>query len=63
MISASVSILAGTVTLTGADGVAATLLPTGFSVTYSAEINGTLTPPINVITQAASRAVISYTIR
>lgn len=63
MISASVSIIAGTATITDANGTAITLLPTGFSTNFAAEVNGTLTPPINVITQAASRAIISYTLR
>jgi len=63
LISVSISILAGTATITGADGVAATLLPTGYSASYSAEVNGTLAPPINVITQAASRVVIAYALR
>lgn len=57
------SVILGTATVTDADGTAVTLLPANYSDSWNATVNGNLVPPQSIAAAAASRVVVTMSVR
>jgi hypothetical protein len=63
LIGLGFSVISGTATVTDADGTAVTLLPTNYSDSWNATVNGNLVPPQSIAAAAASRVVVTMSVR
>lgn len=63
LVGLSMTVISGTAQVEDLSAVTVTDLPAGYSASWDAEPDGELTPPTSISADAASRVVITMTVR